>query len=184
MTSASEPPRHPAHEGSSSGGRPHGGGPAGIARRVISAVLVVLACVLVPVSVLTVWVHDIVLDTDRYVETVGPLATDPAIEDAARNRIVQAVDVRVDGKRATAEIAAWMQSQGLPPHAAQAVKGLAPQLDEAVTGVADKAATRFVESDRFEKLWNSANRAAHSTVVHAGEPGAAARSGRPQLLRG
>ncbi|MFD3924951.1 hypothetical protein [Streptomyces sp. NPDC058614] len=132
-----------------------------------SAVLIVLACVLVPVSVLTVWVHDIALDTDRYVDTVGPLASDPAIEKAAQNRIVQAVDVRVDGKRATAELAAWLQSQGLPPTAAQAVKGLAPQLDAAVTSAAEKVAARFVESDRFEKVWTSANRAAHASVVHA-----------------
>ncbi|MGQ4388226.1 hypothetical protein [Streptomyces sp. SAS_270] len=132
-----------------------------------SAVLIVLACILVPVSVLTVWVHDIALDTDRYVDTVKPLASDPAIEEAARNRIVQAVDVRVDGKRVTAELAAWLQSQGLPPTAAQAVKGLAPQLDAAVTGAAEKVATRFVQSDRFEKVWTGANRAAHSAVVHA-----------------
>ncbi len=142
-------------------------GPGRIARKVASAVLIVLACILVPVSVLTVWVHDIALDTDRYVETVAPLASDPAIEAAAHNRIVQAVDVRVDGKQVTADLAAWLQSQGLPPRTAQAVKGLAPQLDAAVTGAADKVATRFVESDRFEKVWTTANRAAHSAVVHA-----------------
>ncbi|MEV0741308.1 hypothetical protein AB0I51_36455 [Streptomyces sp. NPDC050549] len=159
MTSPREPSQAPAPEGPPPAGR--------IVRKVASAVLIVLTCVLVPVSVLTVWVHDIVLDTDRYVATVKPLASDPAIEDAARNRIVQAVDVRVDGKRATAELAAWLQSQGLPPTAARAVRGLAPQLDAAVTGAADKVATRFVRSDRFEKVWTSANRAAHAAVVHA-----------------
>ncbi|MFD6247659.1 hypothetical protein [Streptomyces roseolus] len=132
-----------------------------------SAVLIVLACILVPVSVLTVWVHDIALDTDRYVATMKPLASDPAIEAAAHDRIVKAVDVRADGKQVTAEIAAWLQSQGLPPRAAKAVKGLAPQLDTAVNSAADKVATRFVESDRFEKVWVTANRAAHTAVVHA-----------------
>ncbi|MGW4164734.1 hypothetical protein [Streptomyces sp. NPDC004788] len=138
-----------------------------VLRSVSSAVLIVLACVLVPVSVLTVWVHDIVLDTDRYVATMKPLADDPAIEDAMHNRIVHAVDVRVDGKEVTAEIAAWLQSQGLPPRAAKAVRGLAPQLDAAVNTAADKVATRFVQSDRFEKVWVTANRAAHTAVVHA-----------------
>ncbi|MFE5296325.1 hypothetical protein [Streptomyces sp. NPDC056632] len=136
-------------------------------RSVASAVLIVLACILVPVSVLTVWVHDIVLDTDRYVATMKPLADDPAIEAAAEKRIVHAVDVRVDGKEITAEIAAWLQSQGLPPRAAKAVKGLAPQLDSAVNSAAEKVANRFVESDRFEKVWVTANRAAHTAVVHA-----------------
>ncbi|MFE9605087.1 hypothetical protein [Streptomyces hokutonensis] len=165
MSSPREPSQAPAPEGPPSAGLSTTAGR--IVRKVASAVLIVLTCVLVPVSVLTVWVHDIVLDTDRYVATVKPLASDPAIEEAARNRIVQAVDVRVDGKRATAELAAWLQSQGLPPTAARAVRGLAPQLDAAVTGAADKVATRFVRSDRFEKVWTSANRAAHAAVVHA-----------------
>ncbi|WP_055530972.1 hypothetical protein [Streptomyces graminilatus] len=167
MTSPLEPSHDPAQESSPSDGRSHGSGPGRIARKVASAILIVLTCVLVPVSVLTVWVHDIVLDTDRYVATVKPLASDPAIEDAVQNRIVQAVDVRVDGKRITAELSAWLQSQGLPPTAANAVKRLAPQLDSAVNSVAEKVATRFVQSDRFEKLWTTANRAAHSAVVHA-----------------
>ncbi|MCF4139126.1 hypothetical protein L1856_23765 [Streptomyces sp. Tue 6430] len=129
--------------------------------------LIVLTCVLVPVALLTVWVHDIVLDTDRYVSTVSPLASDPAIEDAAVKRITEAADVRVDGSQVTSDIAAWLQSQGLPPRAAQALKGLGPQLDSAVDGTVEKVATRFVRSDRFERIWTNANRAAHAAVVDA-----------------
>ncbi|MET7298532.1 hypothetical protein [Embleya sp. NPDC005575] len=132
----------------------------------ISAVLITLTCILVPVSLLTVWVHDIVLDTDRYVETVAPLASNPAIEAAAAKRITEAVDVRVDGVQVTSDVATWLDSQGLPPRVGQAVKGLAPQLNDAVTQVADKAATRFVQSNRFETVWTDANRAAHSALVH------------------
>lgn len=167
MTSPPGPAHGPAQEGSPSGGGSHVAGAGRLARTAASAVLIVLACVLIPVSVLTVWVHDIVLDTDRYVETVEPLASDPAIEAAARGHIVRAVEVRVDAKRVTAELATWLQSQGLPPTAARAVEGLAPQLNAVVSGAADRAARRFVESDRFEKVWTSANRVAHSTVVHA-----------------
>lgn len=147
---------------------PGQGGRAGsVLRSTASAVLIVLACVLVPVTVITVWVHDIALDTDRYVKTMKPLATDSAIEDAVRHRIVDAVDVRVNGKQVTADIAKWLESQGLPPRAASAVRALAPQLDAAANAAAERVAKRFVESDRFEKLWVTANRAAHSAVVHA-----------------
>ncbi|QOV39430.1 hypothetical protein IM697_14155 [Streptomyces ferrugineus] len=144
-----------------------GGRTGRVLRRTASAVLIVLACVLVPVTVITVWVHDIALDTDRYVRTMEPLASDPAIEDAVHDRLVDAVDVRVNGEQVTADIAAWLQSQGLPPRAAAAVKALAPQLDAAAHAAADRVATRFVESDRFEQLWTTANRTAHSAVVHA-----------------
>ncbi|MGW4752794.1 hypothetical protein [Streptomyces chartreusis] len=146
---------------------PQGSRATKILRSTASAVLIVLACILVPVTVITVWVHDIALDTDRYVKTMKPLATDRDIEDAVRHRLVDAVDVRVNGKQVTADISDWLKSQGLPPRAADAVKALAPQVDEAVNAAADRVAKRFVESDRFEKLWVTANRTAHSAVVHA-----------------
>ncbi|MER5942595.1 hypothetical protein ABT121_35475 [Streptomyces sp. NPDC001928] len=146
---------------------PQGGRAGRVLRSTASAVLIVLACVLVPVTVITVWVHDIALDTDRYVKTMKPLATDRAIEDAVRHRLVDAVDVRVNGRQVTADIAAWLESQGLAPRAANAVKALAPQVDAATNAAAERVATRLVESDRFEKLWVTANRTAHSTLVHA-----------------
>lgn len=133
----------------------------------VSAVLITLTCILVPVSLLTVWVHDIVLDTDRYVSTVSPLATNPAIQAAAVNRITQAVDVKVDGNEVAAEAAAWLASRGLPPKAVAGIKSLGPKLDEAVNDVVDKAATRFVQGDRFPAIWDQANRDAHAAVVTA-----------------
>ncbi|WP_457029507.1 hypothetical protein [Kitasatospora sp. P5_F3] len=133
----------------------------------VSAVLITLTCILVPMSLITVWVHDIVLDTDRYVSTVEPLASNPAIEAAAVNRITKAVDVRVNGNEVTSDVAAWLQSQGLPPRAVAGIKALGPKLDEAVDSAVEKAATRFVQSDRFETIWTEANRAAHNAVVHA-----------------
>ncbi|MFE6620951.1 hypothetical protein [Streptomyces sp. NPDC057740] len=146
---------------------PQDGRAGRVLRSTASALLIVLACVLVPVTVITVWVHDIALDTDRYVTTMKPLATDRAIEDAVRHRLVDAVDVRVDGEQITTDMSNWLKSQGLPPRAADAVKALAPQVNEAVHAAADRVAKRFVESDRFEKLWVTANRTAHTAVVHA-----------------
>lgn len=161
-----EPPQPSASSAPSSPSAPSGKAHEGsrakrIAMSTVSAVLITLTCILVPVSLLTVWVHDIVLDTDRYVSTVSPLASDPAIEAAAVHRIAEAADVRVDGPRVAADIAAWLESQGLPPRASTAVKSLGPQLDSAVDQAVTKVATRFVDSDRFEKVWTEANRAAH-----------------------
>ncbi|MFI1380405.1 hypothetical protein [Embleya sp. NPDC020886] len=167
MSTQSEPP----HDGSARADHVpdhHRGSRAGrIAMSIVSAVLITLTCVLVPVSLITVWVHDIVLNTDRYVSTVAPLASNPAIEAAIADRITEAVDVRVDGKQVTSDLAAWLESQGLPPRVGNAVKSLAPQLDDAATQAAHKAATRFAQSDRFETVWKSANRTAHSALDHA-----------------
>ncbi len=48
--------------------------------------LIVLASLLAIVSVLVVFVRNEVLDTNTYVATVGPLASDPAIQSAVANR--------------------------------------------------------------------------------------------------
>ena len=55
-------------------------------RRITCGVLVVIVCVLAPVSMLAVWTRNTLLDTDQYVETVGPLAQEPAIQRAVSMR--------------------------------------------------------------------------------------------------
>src|SRR4051812_10091938 len=50
-------------------------------RRIATVVLVILGCVLAPVSVLALWAKTTLLDTDQYVETVAPLATNQDIID-------------------------------------------------------------------------------------------------------
>ncbi|MFD0265288.1 hypothetical protein ACFVGY_01645 [Streptomyces sp. NPDC127106] len=165
--SAPEPPRSgsAAREAANGAAR---GSPAGrIVQSTVSAVILVLTCILVPVSVLTVWVHDIVLDTDRYVATMAPLARNEAVQAAAVHRATEAVAVHVDSRAVTDDVADWLESQGLPPRAADAVRGLAPQVDSAIDGAVTKVATRFVESDQFADVWTGANRVAHAAVVHA-----------------
>lgn len=167
MTSPVEPAAPPEETPKPRGtGRKAASKAGRIALSTCSAVLITLTCILVPVSLITVWVHDLVLDTDQYVETMEPLATDPAIQDAAVNRISQAVDVRVDGNAVTSDISAWLLAQGLPPRVGEAIKALGPQVDSAVDQTVNKAATRFVHGEAFPAIWTGANEAAHSAVVH------------------
>jgi hypothetical protein len=49
---------------------------------VISGVLVILACVLAPLSVTSVWADRVISDTDQYVKTVDPLIDDPGVQAA------------------------------------------------------------------------------------------------------
>jgi hypothetical protein len=161
------PKKSPDDQGRPERDQHRGSLPARAARSAVSAVLIVLTCILVPVALLTVWVDDIVLDTDRYVETVAPLATDPAIQDAAVRRITDVAAQQVDGDRAAAELANWLRSQGLPPLASDAVRNLGPQINSAVDQAVTRVATKVVHSDAFATVWEEANRAAHDAVVHA-----------------
>ena len=60
-------------------------------RRILVSLLVIVGCVLAPLSVLSVWIRNTMLDTDQYVETVGPLIDNPDVQSALATRITNAV---------------------------------------------------------------------------------------------
>ncbi len=60
-------------------------------RRISAWVLVVLASILIPVSVLSVWAINTVTNTDKYVETMAPLARNPVIVDGLATRATDAL---------------------------------------------------------------------------------------------
>lgn len=122
-------------------------------RRITCGTLVVIVCILAPLSLLAVWTHNTLLNTDQYVDTVGPLADEPAIQNAIANRVVRTLKTNVDLE---AQI-----KDALPAKASF----VAPFVAQGIETFARDATLRIVESDRFSNLWNDANRRAHVQVV-------------------
>jgi hypothetical protein len=122
-------------------------------RRVLAAVLVVLACVLAPVSLLAVWTRNTLLDTDQYVETMAPLAEDEAIIERTAEVTSQSIRRGINLTQEFAEV--------LPDRA----KVAAPVLARAAEQLIDQLTLRFLESDAFQNIWETANRRAHSQIV-------------------
>src|SRR4029077_12167133 len=65
-------------------------------RAVGSVALIVLACVLMFVSVIAVWMRALVLNTDSYVRAVGPLIENPLLRDEVARDVVDALYAQVD----------------------------------------------------------------------------------------
>jgi hypothetical protein len=122
-------------------------------RRVLAAVLVVLGCVLAPISVLTVWMKSTLLDTDNYVSTVAPLAHDSDVQNAIATRVTNRLVV--DSSLVDQIVAR------LPEKA----KFLEPKISGALESVVYDATLRLVQSDQFATLWEDANRRAHTQIV-------------------
>ena len=59
-------------------------------RGLVTFLVLLAACVLVPVTVATTWLRSDVVATGGYVDTVAPLATDPAVVRAVEGRLVTA----------------------------------------------------------------------------------------------
>jgi hypothetical protein len=124
-------------------------------RRFLVGLLVVLSVVVVPLAGLSVWVRNLVLDTDRYVDTVAPLARNEAVTnlvaDRLTTRLFREVDVAAEAKDALPERAQF----------------LAGPISTGVETFVREAATRVLASEQFATVWENANRRAHALVVEA-----------------
>jgi hypothetical protein len=140
----------------------------GLGRAAGATVLVLLAVVLVPLSVVSVWARAEVTDTDRYVETVAPLADDPAVQNAIAANITDEVFRYIDVQGLTTQAFTALAERGsLPPALATQLQALAVPLSNAVRGFAEDQVLNAVRSDVFADAWEEANRAAHQELVAA-----------------
>ena len=65
-------------------------------KSIASWVLIVVACVLAALSVFVVFVRNEVLNTDTYVSTVTPLASNPAIQSAVAKRVTDELVTKIN----------------------------------------------------------------------------------------
>ena len=147
-------------------------------RPVVAGLLVAIAALLAPLSVLSTWASGQIQDTDRYLETVAPLASDPDVQAAIVVRVEQVIYSYLDLDAAVDEVVGALEDQGLPPTAAATLSALAGPLTNGIRGFIHDRITALVASDAFETAWVEANRTAHSELVAAltGEGEAPSRS--------
>jgi hypothetical protein len=122
-------------------------------RRISAWVLVVLASLLIPISVISVWAIRTVTNTDQYVATMAPLARNQVIMDHLAAKATDALfSTHVVQKKVTA---------ALPPKAKPIVTPIVNEVHSYVEGLALK----FFESPKFGTLWDTLNRHTHDAVV-------------------
>ncbi|MCW2549529.1 MAG: hypothetical protein JWN96_3989 [Mycobacterium sp.] len=125
----------------------------GILRATCVVLLMTIGAVLATASVPAIWGRNLVLNTDRYVETMAPLASNPGIQAG----VVKAIDKQFDANVDISSLA----RDALPARADQ----LAGPLQSAAESLVNTVTTRFVQSPAFATLWTGINRAAHTQVV-------------------
>lgn len=131
-----------------------------------SALLVILACVLAPLSVVSVWASSQLSDTERYVQTVAPLADDPAVQDALADEVTGAVFENLDVEGFTTEALETIAEQpNVPPRVAALLPALAVPITDGVESFTRDQVDAFLASPQFAQLWTEVNRIAHEQVV-------------------
>ena len=144
-------------------------------RTIVAGVLITLACLLAPLSVLAVWSSTTVSNTDRYVETVAPLANDPDVQAAVTDAVTKQVFTYVDVSALTIQLLDRLQGQGLPPRLADQLQALAPPISNGVQGFVHDQVAKVVAGPAFATAWTEANRVAHQQMVNvlSGQQGGA-----------
>jgi hypothetical protein len=137
----------------------------GVWRPIVAGVLIAIAALLAPLAVVAVWAHDVIGDTDRYVDTVAPLGSNPDVQRAIVDRVTTEIYTRLDIKDVTQDAVDALADRGLPPVAASTLGALSTPLASSIQDFIETQVRRLVHSDQFEEAWVDANREAHTQMV-------------------
>ena len=135
-------------------------------RTPVATILIVIGCLLAPVSVLGVWAANQVSDTSRYVDNIEPLVHNPAIQNALTDKITLQIASHLNVTGLTDQAATLLTSKGLP-RVGVLLKTFAPSLASAVTGFIHSTVHKIVTSPQFAHAWLQVNTVAHQQLVKA-----------------
>ena len=152
------------------------GGPAGPAapgrrrhlgwRGPVATVLIVVGCLLAPLSVFAVWTANQVSNTDRYVANVEPLIHDPSVQRALTDDITRQITTRLNVKGLAEQAAGALTQRGLTRVGAL-LNNFSSQLASATYGFIHTQVAKIVASPQVARLWVQVNRQVHAQLVKA-----------------
>jgi hypothetical protein len=122
-------------------------------RHIAVALLLVIGTLAFTLSAVGWWARRNVSDTEIWMERVGPLAEDPAVQAALGAWLGDEVIQLINPRELFEEV--------LPERG----QLLAVPLSGAVDNFVRERIDRFLASDRFERLWRAANETAHRAAV-------------------
>jgi hypothetical protein len=147
-------------------------------RTLAAAVLCALTGLLAAGGVLGVWARGQVLDTDRYLDSVGPLAASSAVQDGVARTVARAISDQIDVERivtALGEGTATLPPGTVLPDGTQLpdatplpradAEAIASDVQAALQSAIEDVARDYTGSQDFRELWVAVNRAGHTQFV-------------------
>ncbi len=131
----------------------------GKGHRVVAAICLILAIVLTTPAGLAYWGQRTLNDTQRYLDTVGPLVDSPEVQEAIETTVVNAIQKQVDVEALLNEAFAGV-TQDRPR-----LELLIGPIAGAVNGLIEREVNDFIASDTFADLWVTANARAQQALV-------------------
>ncbi len=117
-------------------------------KRWLRRILLFVSCVCLVLAVITLWLHIQIDNTDRFVRTVEPAASDTAIQEAIVDTLTNRFSARLSEAQARDGVV------DLPDF-------LAGSLNQTLTDFVEETIRSVVTSDQFQPFWTEATRAIH-----------------------
>ncbi len=135
-------------------------------RTPVATLLIVVGCLLAPISVLGVWTANQVSDTNRYIANVTPLISQPPIQHALTDKITNAIVAQINVPNLTSQATTLLTQKGLN-RVATLLQGLSGPLNSAVAGYIHGQVAKIISGPRMANAWVQVNQAAHQEIVAA-----------------
>jgi len=124
-------------------------------RGIVAVVLIVLATLLAPLTLAVLWMNHDLLNTDNYVAAVAPLSSNPALQGAVAQNLTNELWAKVNVQQQLAGVLpSWAQIFSAP-------------LSNQLKSYTYQGVHAVVSSKAFGKVWEVANRRAHTQVSAA-----------------
>ena len=138
-------------------------------RSIAAIVCLVLAALLTTPAAIAYWGQRTLNDTERYVDTVGPLVNSPEVQDVIATTVTDAIERQVDIESILNDVFAGVITDR--PRLEQ----LVGPLSAAINGLIEREVRAFIASDAFADIWVNVNTRAQQGLqgILKGEPSGA-----------
>jgi hypothetical protein len=122
--------------------------------------ILVVAALLLPIALTAFWAQRTLVDTERYIATVAPLAKDPTIQQAVGDKVSSVLIEQIDAGNRLQNV--------LPPQ----LSPLAPLVAGGVNNFVEQQVDQILKSPKFADVWEGINRRLQAALIKAlsGDP--------------
>lgn len=129
------------------------------ARSIASLLIFIVATVLLVPALVGHWGHRTVIDSERYIQTVGPLIEQPEVQQALAETVTEAVVAKVDTESQVQTLLGSLFDNTTLTDA------IAAPVAAGINSLIGELVSKFVASDQFATVWIELNKAAQKGVV-------------------
>lgn len=135
------------------------------ARSIASLLIFIIAAVFTPIALVGHWGHRTVIDSARYIDTVGPLIDQPEVQESLASAVTEAVVAKAD----TENQVEGLLNKLFPD--SNLTGAIASPIASGINSLIGELVTKFIASDQFATVWVELNKAAQKGLLAALEGG-------------